>query len=341
MTWLAWRQFRIPAIVGAACLAVLLGALLFTWWPVRDLAVSTGYTGCTGNDCVGEAYRFLEELEQSLASRVQLAGSAASFGLPALVGVFWGAPMVAREFETGTYRIAWSQTVSRRRWLLVKLSIGGLAAALVAGALSLALTNWAQPIDDAHASLAHGGGPNHPTLITPLVFPTRGVVPIGYATLAFAIGVTVGLMLRKTLAAMAVTLALVVATQIGAVELRPLIADPVHRVTALTAERADSVTTMNDVVMKVEGRPSEADAWQLSNTIVATPGGPEYRGPTSQEKCTPDCHEWVGAQGLLQEERYVPARRFWLVQWRELGVLLTLTAALSLISLWWIRRRPA
>lgn len=335
MTWLAWRQFRTQAIVGAACLALLFGALLFTWWQVRGLAVSTGYTGCTGNDCQKAADSFLDEIERSLAGRVQLAGVGASFGLPALVGVFWGAPMVARELETGTYRIAWSQTVSRRRWLLVKLSVGGLAAALVAGALSLALTSWAQPIDDAHATLAHAN------LITPLVFPTRGVVPIGYATLAFAIGVTAGLMLRKTLAAMAVTLALVVATQIGAVELRPLIADPVHRVTALTAERADMVARMNDVVTRVEGWPSETDSWELSNAIVTTPGGPEYRGPTDQEKCTPDCREWLGAQGLLQEERYVPARRFWLVQWRELGVLLTLTAALSLISLWWIRRRPA
>lgn len=335
MTWLAWRQFRIQVIVGAACLAVLLGALVFTWWQVRDLAVSTGYTGCSGDDCQNAASSFLSEMEQSLAGRVQLAGIGASFGLPALVGVFWGAPTVARELESGTYRIAWSQTVSRRRWLLVKLSIGGLAAALAAGVLSFALTRWAQPIDDAHASLAHAN------LITPLVFPTRGVVPIGYATFAFAIGVTVGLMLRKTLAAMAVTLALVVATQVGAVELRPLIAQPEHRITALTTERVGMFASHYDVVTQVGGWPSEADSWQLSNTIVTTPGGPEYRGPANQEKCIPECREWLGAQGLLQEERYVPARRFWLVQWRELGVLITLTAALSLISLWWIRRRPA
>lgn len=335
MTWLAWRQFRIPAIAGAVCLAALLGALLLTWWQVRDLAVSTGYTGCTGEDCGSAASSFLHEIEQSVANRVQLAGIAASFGLPALVGVFWGAPTVAHELESGTYRIAWSQTVSRRRWMLVKLSIGGLAAALVAGALSLALTSWAQPIDDAHATLAHAH------LITPLVFPSRGVVPIGYATLAFAIGVTVGLMLRKTLAAMAVTLVLVVATQVGAVELRPLIAQPVHRITTVTTESILEVETYHDVVVRLGAFPSETDSWELSNTIVITPGGPEYRGPTNQEKCTPECREWLGTQGLLQEERYVPARRFWLVQWRELGVLLTLAAALSLISLWWIRRRPA
>ncbi|ABP55761.1 hypothetical protein Strop_3327 [Salinispora tropica CNB-440] len=201
--------------------------------------------------------------------------------------------------------------------------------------LSLALTSWAQPIDDAHATLAQASS------VTPLVFPTRGVVPIGYAIFAFALGGTVGLMLRKTLAAVAVTLALVVAAQVGAVELRPLIAEPVHRVTALTAERVGMIEGMNDVVTKVEAWPSEADSWQLSNTIVTTPGGPEYRGPTDQEKCTPDCREWLGAQRLLQEERYVPAGNFWLAQWRELGILITLAAALSLISLWWIRRRPA
>src|SRR5262245_11880941 len=54
---------------------------------------------------------------------------AAGFGLvPALIGAFWGAPLVARELETGTHRLVWNQSVPRRRWLAVKLTVLGLAS---------------------------------------------------------------------------------------------------------------------------------------------------------------------------------------------------------------------
>ena len=56
--------------------------------------------------------------------------------VPGVLGLFWGAPLVARELQTGTYRLAWTQSVSRRRWLLVKLGVVGLAAMATAGLLS-------------------------------------------------------------------------------------------------------------------------------------------------------------------------------------------------------------
>ena len=53
--------------------------------------------------------------------------------VPALLGIFWGAPLVARELETGTYRLAWTQSVTRTRWLAVKVALVGLASVAVAG----------------------------------------------------------------------------------------------------------------------------------------------------------------------------------------------------------------
>ena len=73
---------------------------------------------------------------------------------PALIGLFWGAPLIARELETGTYRLAWNQSVTRSRWTLAKLGIGGLASVAVAGLLSLMITWWASPINTA---LNYGG----------------------------------------------------------------------------------------------------------------------------------------------------------------------------------------
>ena len=67
-----------------------------------------------------------------------------------VVGVFWGAPMIARELEAGTSRLVWTQSVTRTRWLATKLGVAGVGAAVV-GLVGLVLTWWCAPIDDAVA----------------------------------------------------------------------------------------------------------------------------------------------------------------------------------------------
>jgi ABC-type transport system involved in multi-copper enzyme maturation permease subunit len=68
----------------------------------------------------------------------------ATYLAPALIGMFWGAPLVAREMEAGTFRLAWSQSVSRMRWLAVKLGVVGLAAVVTTGLLS-SPSGWRSP----------------------------------------------------------------------------------------------------------------------------------------------------------------------------------------------------
>jgi hypothetical protein len=99
------------------------------------------------------------------------------------------------------------QSVTRTRWLAVKLALTGLAAMAAAGLGSLAVTWWSSPIDKAAA-------PNFPRM-APLLFGARGFVPIAYAAFAFALGVTVGMLVRRTLPAMAITLAVFVAVQLA------------------------------------------------------------------------------------------------------------------------------
>src|SRR5215467_2497415 len=43
-----------------------------------------------------------------------------TLGVPLVLGILCGAPLVAHEFETGTNQFAWTQTITRRRWLAVK-----------------------------------------------------------------------------------------------------------------------------------------------------------------------------------------------------------------------------
>ncbi len=73
---------------------------------------------------------------------------------PALVGMFWGAPLVAREFENNSFRFVWTQSVSRVHWLAAKLGLGALVSMVTVGLLSLMTTWWFSPIDAFSQQLA-------------------------------------------------------------------------------------------------------------------------------------------------------------------------------------------
>ena len=336
MIWMTWRQFRTPAVATGALLLVLLGGLVLTWAEVTELAAQTGYTGCQGDACRAAGEAFLQALQPKWASEFHLAAIAALYLLPAVVGIFWGAPLVARELESGTYRMVFSQSVSRGRWLSVKLAFGGGAAGLGAGLLSLTLSEWAQPIDGASADR-----------MNPLVFAARGIVPVGYAVLAFVVGVTAGLLLRRTVAAMAVTLLVIVGLQIAMpFVVRPWLAQPVTTISPLRVEGNYGISMSPDTgEMTLNLQPEVRGDWVVSSTTITSTGA-EFKGPADTTQCGPKalrdrdtCPAWLEKQNLRLKVLHVPGARFWSLQWREFGVLLALAALLSLVNLWWIRRR--
>jgi hypothetical protein len=335
MIWLTWRQFRTQALAGAAILVVVAAALAATAPGLYDLYDRSGLAACT-SDCGGIADTFTAEVRRTIAGQLYPAATALMFLLPGLIGVFWGAPLVARELETGTYRLVWSQTVTRGRWLAVKLAGVGLATILLAGLISVAVTWWAGPIDGA------GEG-----RITPLLFAARGIVPLGHAAFAFIVGVVVGLLTRRTVIAMAVTLLLVALVQIAMpMFVRPALSSPVQTTVAFDQERLQELGIHPDNSISLFLRPPVAGAWTLENRTVDT-SGKEFTGPVDPAKCGRDavgprsCEEWLATLGLRQEASYVPAEQFWTLQWRELGVFTGMTALLSLFCVWWIRRRVA
>jgi hypothetical protein len=104
------------------------------------------------------------------------------YAVPAIIGMFWGAPLIARELEAGTFRVAWTQSVTRARWLAVKLGLAGLASMAAAGLVSLMVTWWSSRVDPLD--------PFGMNRLQPAMFGTRGIAPIGYAAFAFVLGVT-------------------------------------------------------------------------------------------------------------------------------------------------------
>ncbi len=152
---------------------------------IGDMYAAANVAACQG-DCTAEIDNFLSQFMASNHTIYDLA-QMMTYAVPALLGVFWGAPLIARELEAGTHRLVWNQSVTRTRWLATKLAIVGGAAALTAGLLSWAVTTSSNRIDDATGDR-----------ITPLLYGARGIVPIGYAIFAFTLGVTLGMLIRRT-----------------------------------------------------------------------------------------------------------------------------------------------
>ena len=165
MIWLTWRQFRtqfvvVYALVAAACVWLAVTGPALARLARRNQDV---YDLLTSND------------------RLLFNGGIAVLAVaPPVIGIFWGAPLVARELETGTCRLVWNQSVTRGRWLAAKLGFSVLATAVAVGILTTAITWWAHPLDGAtggqHGSLAWR--------LTPISFAMRGIVPIAYTTCA-------------------------------------------------------------------------------------------------------------------------------------------------------------
>jgi ABC-type transport system involved in multi-copper enzyme maturation permease subunit len=337
MIWLSWRQLRVQVLSVAAIVLVFVTALALTWSQVSDLARDTDFTGCQADACAAAADTFINALAGQPAGILNYIGLGVALLLPLLLGTFWGAPLIARELETGTYRMIFTQSVSRQRWLLAKLAIGGGASAVCAGVVSLVLTPWSALIDQAGTSR-----------VSPIIFATRGIVPVASAVLGFVVGVVVGQILRRTVTAMAVTLLVGAALQLAVPSLLlNALAQPTTTVTAL------DVTTKFSLIVEpgtnkvtFSGGTDIPGSWVLSRSIV-TSSGAEYKGPLDSTKCPVDnpgppsdeCRQWLATQNLGQKTTYVPGSRFWALQWSVFAGLTILTLGLCLLSSWWIRRR--
>jgi ABC-type transport system involved in multi-copper enzyme maturation permease subunit len=112
--------------------------------------VASGLATCT-TDCDNVLRIFLNQVSDTPAGPVYWAGPGLMFGLPALIGLFWGAPLVARDLEAGTHRLVWTPSVTRTRWLVVKLIGVGAVAMAAAAVCSVVRRTGSGPCSGARA----------------------------------------------------------------------------------------------------------------------------------------------------------------------------------------------
>jgi hypothetical protein len=336
MIWLTWRQFRAQAIVAGAALVAVAIALTVTGPHLASLFDSSGLATCRLS-CGADASHFIDEVKGSGTELFFYGGIFLVYAVPALIGLFWGAPLVSREFEVGTFRLAWNQSVSRARWMTVKLGLIGLAAMATAGLLSLMTTWWASPLYQA----AQKDGQNSLSIskIGPALFGAGGIAPAGYAAFAFALGVTAGVLIRRVVPAMAITLAIFAAVQVLTPGfIRPHLIPPARSVQALSTASCGYAASATGYFKLLDCTLSGlSGGWLISIQPVDAAG----HAVTSVPACAANQNNLLPCladHGVRLAVRYQPASRYWAFQWLETGIFVILALGLGGLCYWRIRR---
>jgi hypothetical protein len=318
MTWLVWRQHRVQYCVGAALLAVFAVLIMIT-----GAQVAHQYAAAQAACAAGQGCRHLGGL--FLGSHVVGFLVISTLGAPALVGLFWGAPLVAAEAEAGTAQFAWMQSVTRRHWLTVKIGWMLLAAAVWGGVISALVTWWSGP-DNAEQLDAFNPGR----------FDIMGLMPVAYSLFAVALGIAAGAVTRRVLPAMAVTLAGFIAVRaVVALWLRP------HYMSAVTVfyKATSSFTPTGSYwqlasgIIGPDGQPvnsnfsNEAVIDGIPASYLPASCTPPARGPFTPP---PSCTQALGH--FREFLTYQPADRYWAFQGIEAGIFLVLAAGLVAVT---------
>jgi ABC-type transport system involved in multi-copper enzyme maturation permease subunit len=326
MAWVTWRQHRLALAGVAALFGVAAVYLLITGLRMHHAYAAVAACRPAGSGtCQQVAGNFLNTFAPGVGAVLGLLQV-----IPALIGAFAGAPVLARELETGTFRYTWTQGFGRARWTVAKLVPLAVAVTLAAAAFSVLVSWYIQPIWGA----GDNNGPLYPT-----IFDLRGVALAAWTLAAFAIGALAGILIRRVIPAMFATFAawagLAFAT--GWFLRRhyeaPLIS---------TNPNFNIRSWLISQVWTRGGQPASLS--MINQTLHAidvqavTPG--QFQpGPATPASIDPV--HYLIQHGYTQLTTYQPDSRFWPFQWVEGGWLLALSLILLATTVWLVRRRAA
>jgi hypothetical protein len=336
MAWVTWRQHRalllsVPAVLGAIAVFLLItGLKVHHDYAAIASCQPNGPNGPNGPDgsnvsnvsnaCSAGIARF-NSTDWTLGNTVLILMHL----IPVLIGAFAGAPLLARELETGTFRYAWTQGLGRKRWVMAQLALLGITVTALAGALG-ALFAWFfrpfLPVEDMN-------------VLAGTVFETRGIAFAAWTLAAFAIGVLAGMLLRRVIPALAVTLGVYLALSLAAWDLRKYY--PVALVTGNSSllfgpSSPSSPWVLSTFYTGAGGKPASPAVVSRVNALF-----PQNAAPKVKETVT----QVLAQHGITQWWRYIPVSRFWPMQLIEGGWLLALSVLLMAATVWLVRRRVA
>ena len=331
MMWVAWRQHRKQALIEATILSVTALLLLLSGYQMIHLFKSSGLAKClstAGADCGDLRDSFSNHYNgyQFMIPLFLLA--------PVLFGMFFGAPLISREIENGTHRLAWTQGVTRKRWISTRTAMVVGFAVAGSAALAYIVTWWSRPL------VTSGSG-----RFQPGIFDLRGVVPVAYAIFAVMLGVAIGAVVKKTLPAIGLTLAGFAAVRVPiTLFLRQHYMAAKHSLFAFGSFKGpnelghgiwvisqNTIDRFGNIVARGGGLDFEYLASRCPGIQppVPIPGGlGKGSGPDVIQRC-------VDHLGLQMSSTYQPASRFMAFQWIEFGIFV----GLALLLAWFVVRR--
>ena len=329
MAWVTWRQHR-TALTGVA---VLLGAIAVFLW-VAGLQLHHAYSAAIAchpassfacNNLVDTFNGMYGVLSNGFILQV----------VPVLIGAFVGAPLLARELESGTYRFAWTQGFGRWRWTLAKVVGLGVVVTTVAGAITVLFSWYFQPYFPAgsqalYVSKALPVGTSSP--FAPGLFDLRGVTFAAWTLAAFSIGVLAGALIRRVVPAIVATLVVYagLAFAVGGF-LRQ------HYVAPLVTSKLNipsSAWVISQQWFTAAGRPASPAA--LNQVLLKAPADLAGKGGVPKSLTV---WQYLAHHGFTQLTTYQPDSRFWPFQWIEGGWLVALSVLLVTATAWLVRRR--
>ncbi len=334
LAWIVWRQHRASLLLLPFLLAAPLTIMTVTWRPVSRLAGLLAQDGCPSHD-FGNCWTWAAEL-QGYAAEPVLWGIVL---IPLCIGVFVGAPLLAREYEQGTHRFAWTQGIGPVGWITARVAVLGAAAAVLMGLLAVSASMWISPFERAGlVSRWYGRG----FLLAP---PAAVTWPL----FLLCVGVLAGAVCRRTRWAMAVTLA--VAILLG--QASPGLLRSVYAIAPAVAHGSPLGPPLGGLL---PANPAPAGQGPPGSLALAGwysgPGGQRLSGAVAARltRSIPDplhgvnslaaVRAWLAQHHLTYWVSYQPAGRFWLVQGLTAACLLAAAALLLAAAVWLVRWRP-
>ncbi len=326
LAWVSWRQYRL-ALAGAV---VFLGVLA-VYLLIMGLKFRSAYASVTScHPASSPACLDVTSLFQNAYYITGEVTAALLQAVPVLVGVFAGAPILARELETGTSRFAWTQGAGRIRWTVARLALPAVTVTAATAAFSR-LFEWfywpffASGMDSRFAAQ---------------YFSVTGVDFAAWTLAAFAIGAAAGVLVRRAVPAMAASMAawagLLLATVLY---LRRHYLAPLLSKGGAPGTGSNPAWVLSQWWTGPNGKPVPWNT--LTGLIQGAPKGPMKQvGPnTFQTKIDP--FQWLAQHGYTEWTSYQPASRYWPFQFIEGGWLLALSLLLIAATVWLVRRGTA
>jgi ABC-2 family transporter protein len=249
--------------------------------------------------------------------------------LPAIVGVFVGAPLVARELESGTFRFIWLQSVTRTQWFVAKVVALAAGSLLAATALS-AITAWAMEPLVRVDGIQLAGGMN---LLGSPMFDLSGLALPAATLLALSLGIFAGTMTRRIVVAMFVTVLLFAMVRVPVNLARPHFAAPLSAASPVGTSGNLPALPPGSLVLREGFVDAHGQTYDLIGEATAS-CAPQPQSAAEIDQC-------FRAIGLRTYADFQPPDRYWLFQGIASGIYGGVSIVALLASLWIVRRRIA